>query len=211
MKARAAVLEQRLTEETKIAGAAQREAMRLKDALEKKNTDAEENRIQEESLLSSQGDTSGRSRETLMFATTAAIGTAASGEHKPKAADPHAAQEENKTTKIAAATERVAVAERALEETTAACEAAKAESESLGRQLDCARAAEAAEAEEKRAAKDIILGLERAVEDARWEQERTRERAETRLDLLRNTFEQEERENAGKVKGPDMFVVVVLR
>lgn len=199
MKARAAVLEQRLTEATKIAGAAQRETMRLRDTLEQEKTDAEENRVQEESTFSLQGDTSGRDRETLMFAPTAAVGTAASGEHQTKAADLYAAQEENTTTEIAVATERVAVAERALEEARSACEAAKAESENLGRQLDFARAGEAAEAEEKRAAKDTIVELERAVEDARREHERTRERAATRLDLLRSTFEQEERENAGKV------------
>lgn len=199
------VLEQRLTEATEIAGAAQRETKRLKNALEEKRrteTGVEENRPQEGPLLSSQGGTSHHNRDTLKLSPTtvhSAAADAAVGEHETTLVDRHAAQEEIATTNIAIAAERVAETGRALEEAKAACQAAKAESEIVSRQLDCARATEAAEAEEKRSANDRIVELERAIEDARQEQERTRELASTRLDRLRSTFEQEERENAGKV------------
>lgn len=101
--------------------------------------------------------------------------------------------------RLTEAGKRMASSEHALQEARELSRVAMEESELLGRQLDGARAAERVEAEGRRLAQTKIADLERQLEGAAKEQERVRLRAESRLESLRASFEQEEAEAGGKV------------
>lgn len=104
--------------------------------------------------------------------------------------------------RLAEAEERAASTEQALVQARDTSKTAIEHFALLGRQLELARAAEKAEAEARRTAQTRIVELERDIELSGQEQERIRDRAESRLESLKAAFEQEELEAGGKVPQP---------
>lgn len=103
-------------------------------------------------------------------------------------------------TQIVAASERAAAAEGVLRAAKSASESSRAECEHLTRELERARISENETVEGRRLAEARIAELENAIEAASIEQERTRGRAESRLDALKRNLEQEELESGSQVE-----------
>jgi len=101
--------------------------------------------------------------------------------------------------RLAEAETRAASAERALLKAQDASKTATKQSARLGTELERARAAAEAEAEGRCRAQTRIAELERDIRLMGREQEGIRVRAESRLEALRKTFEQEEIEAGSKV------------
>lgn len=103
------------------------------------------------------------------------------------------------TLSLAAAEQRTASAEKALLEARSSSQTALEQARLLEQQLKRVRAAARDEAEGKRIAHARISELERDIHLMEHEQEAIRARAESRLESLREAFEQEELEAGGKV------------